>query len=75
MPDNGDQDAAADGMAPLLADPAFSATSYVIIDFETLTPAGRPAEPVEVAAVTGAPELPRDSANIRAKRHRPAWAQ
>jgi DNA polymerase-3 subunit epsilon len=38
-------------MAGMLTDPAFLATTYAVIDFEALTPAGRPPEPVEVAAV------------------------
>jgi DNA polymerase III epsilon subunit-like protein len=37
---------------PLL-DTAFRATTYVVIDFEALTPAGRPPEPIEVAAIIG----------------------
>ncbi len=36
-----------------LTDPQFLATTLVVIDFETLTPAGRPAEPIEVAAIAG----------------------
>ena len=36
-----------------LSDPEFLAVTFVVIDFETLTPAGRPAEPIEVAAVAG----------------------
>lgn len=36
-----------------LTDPAFLATTFVVMDFETLTPAGRPAEPIEVAAIAG----------------------
>jgi DNA polymerase III epsilon subunit-like protein len=36
-----------------LTDPAFLATTFVVIDFEALTPAGRPPEPIEVAAVAG----------------------
>ena len=34
-------------------DPAFLATTYVVVDFESLTPAGRPPVPVEVAAIAG----------------------
>ena len=39
-------------MGSLTADPAFLATTFVVIDFETTTPAGHPAQPVEVAALT-----------------------
>lgn len=35
----------------LAADPRFASTRFVVIDFETLTPAGRAPEPVEVAAI------------------------
>lgn len=35
------------------SDPAFLAVTFVVIDFETLTPARRPAEPIEVAAIAG----------------------
>ncbi|MFI1189418.1 PolC-type DNA polymerase III [Streptomyces californicus] len=38
-------------MAPLTSDPRFAAMTLVVIDFEGLTPAGRPAEPIEVAAL------------------------
>jgi DNA polymerase III epsilon subunit-like protein len=34
-------------------DPAFLAATYVVIDFESLTPEGRPPVPVEVAAMAG----------------------
>jgi DNA polymerase-3 subunit epsilon len=34
-------------------DREFLAMTFVVIDFETLTPAGRPAEPIEVGAVAG----------------------
>lgn len=37
----------------MLNDPAFTQTTFVVIDFEALTPAGRPAEPIEVAAIAG----------------------
>jgi hypothetical protein len=37
----------------VLNDPAFNQTTFVLIDFETLTPTGRPAEPIEVAAIAG----------------------
>ncbi|MBL7499281.1 3'-5' exonuclease [Frankia sp. CNm7] len=36
-----------------LDDPAFLGHTFVVIDFEALTPKGRPAEPIEVAAVAG----------------------
>jgi len=36
---------------PLITDPRFTALTLVVIDFESLTPAGRPAEPIEVAAL------------------------
>jgi len=36
-----------------LSDPAFLAVTYMVVDFETLTPARRPAEPIEVAAIAG----------------------
>ncbi|MFF4859931.1 PolC-type DNA polymerase III [Streptomyces rubiginosohelvolus] len=38
-------------MASLTSDPRFTAMTIVVIDFEGLTPAGRPAEPIEVAAL------------------------
>jgi DNA polymerase-3 subunit epsilon len=37
----------------ILDDPAFQEYTFVVIDFEGLTPKGRPAEPIEVAAVAG----------------------
>lgn len=37
----------------MLNDPAFTQTTFVVIDFEALTPAVRPAEPIEVAAIAG----------------------
>jgi DNA polymerase-3 subunit epsilon len=37
----------------ILDDPAFLEHTFVVIDFEGLTPKGRPAEPIEVAAVAG----------------------
>jgi len=40
-------------MESVLNDPAFAAVTWIVIDFETLTPAGRPPEPVEVAAISG----------------------
>jgi DNA polymerase III epsilon subunit-like protein len=40
-------------MDSVMDDPAFLAAIYVVIDFESLTPAGRPPVPVEVAAVAG----------------------
>ncbi|WP_188196649.1 3'-5' exonuclease [Nonomuraea sp. SYSU D8015] len=36
---------------PLLNDPDLIRHTYIVIDFEALTPAGRPAVPVEVAAL------------------------
>jgi DNA polymerase III subunit epsilon len=39
-------------MGSLTGDPAFLATTFVVIDFETTTPTGHPAQPVEVAALT-----------------------
>ena len=38
-------------MGSLTADPAFLATTFVVVDFETTTPTGHPAQPVEVAAL------------------------
>lgn len=38
-------------MGSLTGDPAFAATTFVVIDFETTTPTGHPAQPVEVAAL------------------------
>ncbi|GHG13053.1 PolC-type DNA polymerase III [Streptomyces filamentosus] len=38
-------------MDELLRDPRFAVATFVVIDFEGLTPAGRPAEPIEVAAL------------------------
>jgi DNA polymerase-3 subunit epsilon len=38
-------------MGSLTGDPAFLATTFVVIDFETTTPAGYPAQPIEVAAL------------------------
>lgn len=38
-------------MGGLTKDPAFLATTFVIIDFETTTPTGYPAQPIEVAAL------------------------
>ncbi|RMI38615.1 3'-5' exonuclease [Actinomadura harenae] len=35
----------------LTADPAFTTTSFVVIDFEATTPKGHPAQPIEVAAL------------------------
>ena len=39
------------GLHRYLDDPAFAATRFVVIDFEGTTPAGCPAEPMEVGAV------------------------
>lgn len=36
-------------MGCLTEDPAFLATTFVVIDFETTTPTGHPAQPIEVA--------------------------
>ncbi|MFF0413448.1 PolC-type DNA polymerase III [Kitasatospora sp. NPDC004745] len=38
-------------MDRLMQDSRFTGTTFVVIDFEGLTPAGRPAEPIEVAAL------------------------
>ncbi|MFF7449859.1 MULTISPECIES: exonuclease domain-containing protein [unclassified Streptomyces] len=38
-------------MNALVNDPRFAATTFLVVDFEGLTPAGRPAEPIEVAAL------------------------
>jgi DNA polymerase-3 subunit epsilon len=38
-------------MGGLTEDPAFLATTFVVIDFEATTPAGHPAQPIEVAAL------------------------
>jgi hypothetical protein len=38
-------------MGGLTEAPAFLATTFVVIDFETTTPAGYPAQPIEVAAL------------------------
>jgi DNA polymerase-3 subunit epsilon len=38
-------------MRGLTQDPAFLATTFVVIDFETTTPVGHPAQPIEVAAL------------------------
>ncbi|GAA2718490.1 MULTISPECIES: 3'-5' exonuclease [Streptomyces] len=38
-------------MGALTDDPAFQATTFVVIDFETTTPSGYPAQPIEVAAL------------------------
>ncbi|MEU6562617.1 3'-5' exonuclease [Nocardia nova] len=35
----------------LTDDPAFAATTFVVIDFEATTPTGHPAQPIEVAAL------------------------
>jgi DNA polymerase III subunit epsilon len=40
-------------MGIVMDDPAFLGVTYVVIDFEALTPAGRPPVPVEVAAIAG----------------------
>lgn len=38
-------------MGALIEDPFFRATTFVVIDFETTTPTGYPAQPIEVAAL------------------------
>ena len=38
-------------MGSLTEDPAFLATTFVVIDFETTTPSGYPAQPIEIAAL------------------------
>lgn len=38
-------------MGSLTDDPEFLATTFVVIDFETTTPAGYPAQPIEVAVL------------------------
>lgn len=38
-------------MGGLTGDPAFAATTFVVIDFEATTPTGYPAQPIEVAAL------------------------
>jgi DNA polymerase III epsilon subunit-like protein len=40
-------------MGIVMDDPAFLGATYVVIDFESLTPTGRPPVPVEVAAIAG----------------------
>jgi DNA polymerase III epsilon subunit-like protein len=40
-------------MGAVLTDPDFGAVTWIVIDFETLTPAGRPPVPIEVAAIAG----------------------
>ncbi|MFE5592918.1 PolC-type DNA polymerase III [Streptomyces sp. NPDC056549] len=42
-------------MNKLMGDARFAATTLVVIDFESLTPAGRPAEPIEAAALALCP--------------------
>ncbi|MFF5434853.1 PolC-type DNA polymerase III [Streptomyces griseofuscus] len=39
-------------MDALVNDPRFAATTFLVVDFEGLTPTGRPAEPIGVAALT-----------------------
>jgi DNA polymerase III subunit epsilon len=38
-------------MGSLTGNPVFLATTFAVIDFETTTPTGHPAQPVEVAAL------------------------
>ncbi|MFI5774426.1 PolC-type DNA polymerase III [Streptomyces sp. NPDC051658] len=58
-------------MGGLTKDPAFRATTFVITDFETTTPTGYPAQPIEVAALAlrfedcGWQETGRSSSLIR----------
>lgn len=40
-------------MGTVMDDPAFLNATYVVIDFEALTPAGQPPVPIEVAAIAG----------------------
>lgn len=40
-------------MGTVLTDPGFAAITWIVIDFEALTPAGRSPEPIEVAAIAG----------------------
>ncbi|CAM5273105.1 NUDIX hydrolase (plasmid) [Streptomyces viridifaciens] len=44
------------GVKELLQDPRFNDLTLIVIDFEGLTPAGRPAEPTEVAALALRPD-------------------
>ena len=65
-------------MGSLTEDPAFLATTFVVIDFETTTPTGHPAQPVEVAALAlryrqgaweraGSFHIPDSAARVRAR--------
>lgn len=38
--------------------------TFIVVDFETVTPAGRPPEPMELAALTVKPNLIVDSVNV-----------
>ena len=68
-------------MGSLTEDPAFLATTFVVVDFETTTPTGHPAQPVEVAALAlryrhGAWDgqrfhIPDSAARVRARNARP----
>jgi DNA polymerase-3 subunit epsilon len=40
-------------MGTVMDDPDFLSATYIVIDFEALTPAGRPPVPIEVAAIAG----------------------
>jgi DNA polymerase-3 subunit epsilon len=40
-----------DTLGSLTEDPAFLATTFAVVDFETTTPTGHPAQPVEVAVL------------------------
>lgn len=68
-------------MGALTEDPAFQDTTFVVIDFEATTPAGRPAQPIEVAALalqrtsTGWTESGRSTTLIRPPDFAPVtWA-
>lgn len=68
-------------MGALTEDPAFQDTTFVVIDFEATTPAGYPAQPIEVAALalrytpTGWTESGRSTTLIRPPDFAPVtWA-
>jgi DNA polymerase-3 subunit epsilon len=62
------------------SDPAFAATTFVVIDFEATTPTGFPSEPIEVAAVlvrlegVALVEVSRFEALMRPPAHAPVTA-
>jgi len=61
-------------MDHLTNDPAFIAATFIVIDFETTTPAGYRPEPVEVAAVwltVRDGTLARDNRSFQASSARP----